>query len=205
MGGFIIVSCCQAMELSGVDGRPGGEEWNGRAVTVRPGLVEPSGETDDQAGVGRASRRRAASMMATTSPTARSRSSLTTTQRPSSSAGTASSAALASRGLHQLVGVAPAAEAPLLLGRDGGIDEDQQGVGVALGDLAGPLDLDLEHHVGPLGGPRARACRSGCRGTRPTRGSPPAVDARCERLAGDEDVGVGGLARPAGRGSSTTG
>ena len=80
--------------------------------------------------------------------------------------------------------------------RAGREHEDQERVGVALADLAGPVDLDLEHHVGAARAPRAWACRRSCRGSRSTRGSRRRA-MRCSKACRvDEDVGVVGLARP---------
>ena len=49
---------------------------------------------------------------------------------------------------HLVLGVAPAPQAALLLLAARREDEDQEGLRVLATDLLGPVDLDLEHHVG---------------------------------------------------------
>ena len=95
-----------------------------------------------------------------------------------------SAAALAQPLAGPVVGVAPPAEAPLLLGRGWARRRRRAGRRGTGSRLAGALDLDLEHDVACPAAASGTACRGGCRGTRPTRGSPPSSIRASNVLAG---------------------
>ena len=110
-------------------------------------------------------------MRARISSTVSSRSSLTTMVAPSRSP----AAELGGGVEHPLLDLSAVSPRPRrrcswTVGRRRG-DEDQQRVGLAVDDLLGALDVDLEHHVAVAGRRRGTACRRGCRGTRRTRGT----------------------------------
>ena len=73
---------------------------------------------------------------------------MTTTWCPSSAADRLLLAALASRSPTLSLGVAPAAEAALLLGRRRQRTKISSASGCGRRIWPGPVDLDLEHHVG---------------------------------------------------------
>jgi hypothetical protein len=97
---------------------------------------------------------------------------------------------------HLLVAVAALAQPALLLGGAGGVDEDEERVGVERLDGLSPGDVDLEQDVAARGRGRDGRALAVVEELDPLE-EPPVGDVGVERLGGDEVVRVLGLAGPA--------